>query len=553
MMVHRIPRVYLLPRVIEPPQDMQLLDRNYRLTGATLEKEGGLKATTLHEGHSSLTTNSAQSSHTHISAASGVHPDAHFAVTDEQVPSNFAIVQEATTRSIEVLIPKSDPLQAQECTVPHTPSPHSLSSAIPGRDVASTVIGNHDLMRQVFESFIHDPLDERRRLGRACVLVSRSFFKLGTTLIWSDLSDHSDLNPLFRLLDAVMFTPGLLEKVFSPSYKYYALQYQVELTTSVPWHNFLFYASLVQTAKSLTHLTLRIWDKERWLLPSHYCLESDSLTPDTGFSSWMNRLRHKLVVLSPYLEVFVVESIDHVFGHVAIEDYFESLHRIPVNPRTDGNGRIVDNWSLTSLREVQWGNLSGPSELFQAIASFQSHNFRALRKIELLSAATKYNAKERRFLNEVSVILDLPQLQVINIRFIHQRFFFNDDDFRTLVMAWPSIEELDVLFILETRSNKGPHVMPQLVSLGFAARRCPNLRIISLPGLFVPAVDEHPFDIGAPENHPLMHIRTREMYCLPQDVATIADALEASFSKLVPYHAAGASKLSVPVTGAVFF
>ena len=136
----------------------------------------------------SLPTDSAQPSHTHISAASGIHPDAHFAVTDERVPSNFAIAQEATTRSIEVLIPKSDPLQAQECTVPHTPSPPFPSAAIPGRDVASTVIGNHDLMRRVFESLIHEPLDERRRLGRACVLVSRSFFNLGTTLIWSDLS-----------------------------------------------------------------------------------------------------------------------------------------------------------------------------------------------------------------------------------------------------------------------------------------------------------------------------------------------------------------------------
>ena len=92
--------------------------------------------------------------------------------------------------------------------------------------------------------------------------------------------------------------------------------------------------------KSLTHLTLRVWDKERWLLASpHYIEFRDRVgaTADsTGYSAWMDRLRPKLAVLSPYLEVFAVESVDSVFGNAKIEDYFESLHRIPVASRRDG-------------------------------------------------------------------------------------------------------------------------------------------------------------------------------------------------------------------------
>ena len=85
--------------------------------------------------------------------------------------------------------------------------------------MVSAVVGNHDLMEQVFEHLKHEPLQERRVLGSACILVNRRFFILGTKLIWSDLSDYSDLKPLFQLLDDIVFSQGLVEKVFSWSSK----------------------------------------------------------------------------------------------------------------------------------------------------------------------------------------------------------------------------------------------------------------------------------------------------------------------------------------------
>ena len=67
---------------------------------------------------------------------------------------------------------------------------HSSTAPIVGRDPVSAVLECWDLKRQIFEELEQEAPDDRRHIGRACALVSRSFFQFGMALVWNDLSDY---------------------------------------------------------------------------------------------------------------------------------------------------------------------------------------------------------------------------------------------------------------------------------------------------------------------------------------------------------------------------
>ena len=94
------------------------------------------------------------------------------------------------------------------------------------RDPASVFAGTQDLIREVVTHLAQEPVHERRRVGLALMLTSKSLFYNGARLTWHDIQDYPDLAPLFLLLDRVSFSDGLYEKLASldrSSYVYFTI------------------------------------------------------------------------------------------------------------------------------------------------------------------------------------------------------------------------------------------------------------------------------------------------------------------------------------------
>lgn len=117
--------------------------------------------------------------------------------------------------------------------------------------------------------------------------------------------------------------------------------------------------------------------------------------------------------------------------------------------------------------------------------ALRPHITQTLRSVEILSIAWSYHLQPLYFVESMSPLLQMPNLENVRIQLLDRHYHFHDQHLITLATAWPRLVNLALQF-----SVLPGDPVPRFSSLDHFNRLCASLRKLVLPVLALDSIDE---------------------------------------------------------------
>ncbi|KAL7278944.1 hypothetical protein ACG7TL_006776 [Trametes sanguinea] len=416
-------------------------------------------------------------------------------------------------------------------------SPYGVSISLLNHEDSSATarfFGNKDIIERVINSFQQASYDRQGHRELVEVMLgTKLFFYPVTKLLWRSCSETRDL---YRLLGILYHIPSgtlLLRGSVGHEYRPEQLKFGPlppdfvkRVHQSLPWNHFLYYASLIKTARirsgtlsadylaTISHLipgglpvlcSLQKLEWEESILGGDHLLYllAPSVTRlaisvphvrggslnDESFTRWMVRFCEMLCVLMPCLKSLSIRSYGRQPPSQSATSYFDTLYTLPISVEgidAHGHRYEVQPRSCIALQEFELASWSESLGLFNSLKTIHWFFTPSLRAIQITSNLRIPLSDAPSILDVIAPILQLQQLRYIDILFTRQAFYFTEGEMLAIAKAFPQLEAIDLNFdaVRPTRTWNEPNRTPPTI-LGFCtfAALCPNLKHASLPVL----------------------------------------------------------------------
>ncbi|KAI9068793.1 hypothetical protein FKP32DRAFT_1671923 [Trametes sanguinea] len=416
-------------------------------------------------------------------------------------------------------------------------SPYGVSTSLLNHEdfsATARLFGNKDVVENVIDCFAQASYDRQSHQELIEVMLgTKLFFYPVTKLLWRSCSETRDL---YRLLGILYHVPSgtlLLRGSAGREYRPEQLKFGPlppdfvkRVHQALPWNHFLYYASLIRTARIrsgtlsadyLATISRLIPDglpvlcslqKLEWeesilggdhllylLAPSVTRLAisvphvRDGSLNDESFTRWLVRFCDLLSVLMPHLKSLSIRSYGRQPPSKSATSYFDTLYTLPISVEgisAHGHRYEVEPRTRNALQEFElssWGESLG---LFTSLKTIHWFFTPSLRAIQITSNLRIPLSDAPSVLDVIAPILQLQQLRYIDILFTRQAFYFTEGEMLAIAKAFPQLEAIDLNFdaVRPTRTWNEPTRTPPTI-FGFCtfAALCPSLNHASLPVL----------------------------------------------------------------------
>ncbi|KAL7280187.1 hypothetical protein ACG7TL_006606 [Trametes sanguinea] len=395
-------------------------------------------------------------------------------------------------------------------------SPYGVSSSLLNYEDSSATarfFGNKDVIENVIHCFAQ-ALYDRQSHQELIELM------LGTKLFFY---------PITKLFGTLLLRRSAAGREYRPEQlKFGPLppDFVKRVHQALPWNHFLYYASLIRTARIrsgtlsadyLATISRLIPDglpvlcslqKLEWeesilggdhllylLAPSVTRLAisvphvRDGSLNDESFTRWLVRFCDILSVLMPHLKSLSIRFYGRQPPSKSATSYFDTLYTLPISVEgisAHGHRYEVEPRSRNALQEFELSSWGESLELFTSLKTIRWFFTPSLRAIQITSNLRIPLSDAPSVLDVIAPILQLQQLRYIDILFTRQAFYFTEGEMLAIAKAFPQLEAIDLNFdaVRPTRTwNEPTRTSPTIFGFCTFAGLCPNLKHASLPVL----------------------------------------------------------------------